>query len=253
MWVVQAGGVELDEFHVAHPAARTPSGGDAVASGGVGVGGVEVDLARAAGGQDGVGRLEGLDQILLNVEHVGAMAAAGRARRRALAELGVGDQVHQHVVFEEVNVGRGAGALAQRLLHGGAGGVGGVDDAAVAVTAFAGEVQGAVLLRKRHAEFLQPANSGGCVFDRELGGFQVAQPGPSHQRVVHMRSVTVALGQHGGNAALRPVAGTVGDAAFGDDGHPVCRREFEGGGEPSEAAADDEDVERMGGGHGVGV
>jgi len=37
-----------------HPAARAPGGGDAVARGRVGVGGVQVDLARAAGGQDGV-------------------------------------------------------------------------------------------------------------------------------------------------------------------------------------------------------
>ena len=52
--VVQASGVELDEFHVLHPAARAPGCGNAVARGGVGVGGVQVHLARAAGGQERV-------------------------------------------------------------------------------------------------------------------------------------------------------------------------------------------------------
>jgi hypothetical protein len=49
--VVQAGRVELDELHVADPAAGAPGHRDAVAGGGVGVAGVAVDLAHAAGGQ----------------------------------------------------------------------------------------------------------------------------------------------------------------------------------------------------------
>ena len=51
MGVVEAGGVELDEFHVGDPAAGAPAHGDAVTGRDVGIGGVEIDLARAARGQ----------------------------------------------------------------------------------------------------------------------------------------------------------------------------------------------------------
>ena len=48
--VVEAGGVELEELHVGHLGAHPVGHGHPVAGGDVGVGGVEVDLARAAGG-----------------------------------------------------------------------------------------------------------------------------------------------------------------------------------------------------------
>ena len=56
--VVEAGRVELDEFHVRDRRARAPAHGHAVAGRGVGIGRVEVDLARAAGGEDGVARAD---------------------------------------------------------------------------------------------------------------------------------------------------------------------------------------------------
>ena len=57
--VVQAGRVELDELHVGHPASGAPAHGDAVAGRDVGIGGVEIDLAGAAGGQHGMAGAEG--------------------------------------------------------------------------------------------------------------------------------------------------------------------------------------------------
>ena len=83
--VVQAGRVELDEFHVGHPAAGAPGHRDAVAGGGVGVGGVEIDLAGAAGGQHGMPGGKGFDLAAGLVEHIGAVAARcpqARACRR---------------------------------------------------------------------------------------------------------------------------------------------------------------------------
>jgi hypothetical protein len=59
--VVQAGRVELDEFHIGDAAAGAPGHRDTVAGGGVGVGRVQVDLAGAAGGQHGVVGGEGDD------------------------------------------------------------------------------------------------------------------------------------------------------------------------------------------------
>jgi hypothetical protein len=47
----QAGGMKLDELHVRDRHARAVGHGHAVAGGDVGVRGVEIDLAAAAGGQ----------------------------------------------------------------------------------------------------------------------------------------------------------------------------------------------------------
>ena len=140
--VVQAGGVELDELHVGHSASGAPGGGNAVAGGGVGVGGVEVHLARAARGQDGVGGVEGHDLVAHLVQCVHTLAAHGLAGAgQGAGGAAVGDEVDQHVVFEHRHVGRGFHPFDERFLHRRAGGVGGVHDAAVAVPAFSGEVQ----------------------------------------------------------------------------------------------------------------
>jgi hypothetical protein len=171
---------------------------------------------------------------------------AGRVVARQLA---VGDQVHQHVVLEHLDGGRGAHALDQRGLHGRAGGVGRVHDAPVAVATLAREVQFAVLEREGHAELLQPGDRGGRVFHRELRGFEVAQAGAGHQRVFHVRGHAVALGQHGGDAALGPVARAVAERALGDHRHAVGAGQVQRGGEPGQAAADDEDVEAVQIGH----
>ena len=50
----------------------------------------------------------------------------------------------------------------------------------------------------------------------------VAQAGPGHQRIGNMLLVAVAGVQHGGDAALRPVAGAVEQCAFGND-HDFAR------------------------------
>ena len=121
--VVQAGRVELDELHVRHPAARAQAAAmpspwrcrDWSCTG---------RPCRAAGGQDGVRRAEG-DHL------VGAFVQAYSPRQR----LGCcpslpDDQVDQHVLLEHLDVGRVLHPLDQRLLHGRAGGVGHVHDAA---------------------------------------------------------------------------------------------------------------------------
>src|SRR5204862_485662 len=59
--VVQAGGVELDELHVGDRRAGAIGHGHPVGGGDVGVGGVQVDLAGAAGGKNGGARDVGLD------------------------------------------------------------------------------------------------------------------------------------------------------------------------------------------------
>ena len=115
-------------------------------------------MPRATGGQDGVWRTEGLDLVAVHVQHIGAVAALGGGAVLLSGQLGIGDQVHQHVVLEERDAGGLARQAAQCGLHGGAGGVGGVHDAAVGVAALAGQVQFAVFGGEGHAQFLQPGD-----------------------------------------------------------------------------------------------
>ena len=55
---VQGGGVELDELHVGDFGSGAPGERDAIAGGYIGVGGIEEDVAEAAGGQEHGARAE---------------------------------------------------------------------------------------------------------------------------------------------------------------------------------------------------
>jgi hypothetical protein len=102
--------VELDELHVRDAATGAPGGGNAVAGGGVGVGGVQVDLARAAGGQNGVRALKVCtSSVASSSAYRPRHWLAGGAVRQA--QLVAGDQVHQGVVLEQ----RDAWACGARL------------------------------------------------------------------------------------------------------------------------------------------
>src|SRR5690606_8612579 len=133
--VEQAGGVELVEFHVGHPTALAPGGGDAVPRGAIGAGAVEVRLAGAAGGEHHALGLEGAHAVVGAVEDIGAAAA-----QLAAVEVRVGVQVGHDVGFYQLDVW-----MLHHLIEGGAGlrvagGVGGVEDAGVAGVAGPGEV-----------------------------------------------------------------------------------------------------------------
>ena len=227
MRVEQAGRVKLDELHVLHAAAGPPGGCDAITGGGVGVGGVEVHLARATRGQNGVGRLEGEHLIGVVIQRIQTDAAVGPCRFGGAVELVGGDQVDQGVVLKQADVGAGLDPLNQGLLHGGAGGVGDMDDASRAVAALAGEVQlpgVAVLFGEGHAELLQPGDGLWRVFDDELGGIDIAQAGAGDQRVVHVGSKAVVLVPNRGYPPLCPAAAAFAHRALGEDGDPVLLR-----------------------------
>ncbi len=238
--VVQAGRVELDELHVRDPAARAPGHRDAVAGGGVGIGGVEVDLAGAAGRQHGVRCAEGEHLVGGLVEHVQALAArcsASPSLRPVIRSTSV-------CCSNSVMLGRAPHLLDQRALHRGAGGVGRMHDAALAVAAFAREVQRAVLEREGHAEPAQPGDGLGRMLDHEARGGQVAEARARHQRVVDVRLHAVAIGR--APLAMPPWAHWLAPSssrALGDDGHAMRGCEMQCGAESGQAAADDEHVE----------
>ncbi len=111
--VIEAGGVELDEFHVADPGPGPVGHGDAVAGGDVRVAGIEIDLAHPAGGQEGDGGRKGVHLAGQGVEDVGPQTGLlGVGHHRAPAHQALaGDEVHAHVVFEDPDVGVGQDLL----------------------------------------------------------------------------------------------------------------------------------------------
>ena len=204
----QAGRMELDEFHVRDAAARAPRHRDAVAGRGVGVGRVQVDLAGAARREHRVRRLDRDRAVVLDVERVQAVtAAAGQAEpvRR--------DQVDCVMVFEERDVRMPARALRQRREHRMTGRVGRVDDSAMTVAAFARQVKaefGRVVLRERHDLRDQPFDRLAAVLDDVARRSFVAQAAACDERIVDVVFDAVRRIEYGGNAALGPVACTIG-------------------------------------------
>ncbi len=125
----------------------------------------------------------------------------------------------------------GAHFLLQRHLHRVAGGVGSVNDAALAMAAFARQVKAhfrRFVARERHALVDQPLNRFASMFDDEAGGRFVAQAAASDEGIVDVLLVGVARIENGSDAALGPVAGAVKQGAFGDDGHGARLRQVQG-------------------------
>ena len=69
-----------------------------------------------------------------------------------------------------------------------------------------------------------------------------------------MRFEGIVVGQHGGNAALRPAAGAILQLALGDYGHAVRGRQVQCGRQTGQAAAHNQDIKIVrGSGHNVGA
>ena len=126
------------------------------------------------------------------------------------------------MVFQQRDVRVIAYLLNQRRDDGMAGGIGCVDDASMAMAAFACQVEaefGLLIARERHAVADQPFNGRAPVLDDVAGSGFIAQSCASDERVVDVFVMAVARIEHGGNAALRPIAGAFRQAAFADDDH----------------------------------
>ena len=244
--VVEAGGVELDEFHVGDPAPGPPTHGHAIAGRRIGVGCVEVHLARSAGGQHGVEGTQGFDLAGLFVEHVGPVAAVVGHTGLAQFEFPAGNQVDGDVLFHHFDVRVAADALHQRLLHCRTGGVIGVNDAPVAVAALPGQVKlaGVLLVAgKGHAGLDEPVDGALAVGNDVLGGVAAAQTGTGDERVLDMVGHRVVAAQHAGNAALGPTAGAIQKFPFGHQRYAPVLGQVQGKRHAGQAAADDDDVE----------
>ena len=91
-------------------------------------------------------------------------------------------------------------------------------DAAMAVAAFAREVPAfghGLAGIERHAQFRQPVDRGRCIAGDIFNRGAVVEPGTGHHCVFHMRRNRIAGIQHGGDPALCPGRGTIGEIALG--------------------------------------
>ncbi|CAI8777222.1 Transcriptional regulator [Pseudomonas marginalis] len=245
LWVIKAGGVELVEFQVGHPAARAPCHGNAVAAGAVGVAGIEVDLGGAAGGEDGEARTISIHFAAGAVEHIGAEAAFARQ-----AQALFGDQVDSDALFQQFDVGALAGLVEQGPEDRGTGGIGGVDDTAMAVAAFAGqmELEAAVIAAcvfiagEGHALVDQPLDRLAAMLDGEAHRVFVAQAAAGVEGVFNVGLHRIGVVQHRGDTALGPECRTVGQVAFAQDGNAQVAGKGQRKAQAGRAAADHQDI-----------
>ncbi len=248
--MVQAGRVELVEFHVRHAAAGAPGHGDAVAGRAVGIGRELIDAARPAGRQHDGAAGEALDPAGRDVEGIDAVAGAVDEAWRL--DVALGDEVDDRVAGRQRDVGVGGGGAGERVLHRPAGGVVDMGDAAMAVAALAGQMEAAaagvavaaVRLAdvERHADRGKPVDRGGGVLGDEVDGGAVVQATAGDHRVLDMAFERVAGFEHRGDAALRPGGRAVGDVAFRQDDDAEAVGEAERRRQPGGARTDDDDV-----------
>ncbi len=224
-------GVELDELQV-HQAGTGPRGhGETVARGFPRVGGVEVELAQAAGRQHHGGR---------EMEHAPAVRLDGQ-HAHDLAVLD--DQIDGEGLVHHPDGGGTAHGFHQGAHDLGARGVAGVQDAAAAVGGLAAEGERAGVIQ------IEMGSQGEQGFHplRPLGGedvhdARIVQTRARGQGIRGVQGRRVVLAHGGGDAALGPGAGAAeAQAGLGQHGH-AQRRAAEGRGQAGGAGAHDQDL-----------
>ena len=194
---------------------------------------------RAAARKDRRPSGQPLDPLLLAVVGV---KAVHRPARREMGRVPPGDEVDCDHVGDQRDVRMLGGRGFQRLANRPAGGVGDVDDAAVAVAAFAGQVESAILAGERNAEVDQPGDGGGRMLHHMLDDLAVVEPRPGDHRIVDVRFEAVAFLEYGGDPTLGPGAGAVAERSLGDHRDPVMLRKVQRRGEAGRPRSDNEDV-----------
>ena len=237
--IVEAGRVELHEFHVGDARAGPPRHRDAVAGRALRRGREQIGSPRAAGGED---RRAGGVESDGTRGAINGIDAPDVARARIALLVARGGQVDNDLVGNERDVGVRGGSLEQRLLHRPAGGIGDVDDAAVRMAALARQVQRVAFGRERDAELLEAGDGGGRALHHHFDDATVVEAGAGDHRVVDMAGKGVARLQHGRDAALRPGGRALVQRALGEHRHAEALGEIERRRQSRRARADDEDV-----------
>jgi 3-dehydroquinate synthase len=229
---VEGGGVELDEFDIADDGAGAPGHGDAIAGGDIGVGGVLVDAAEAAGGeQDGVGE----DGVAFAVAGVVGDGAADLAILHE--QIGNGGEA------EEADVGKGGGFPIEGAGDFTAGGIAvGMEDAVAGVGAFAAEDEDAAFPIELGAPFEEFLDDAGAFGDEGADGVRVAETIAGGEGILLVEGDLVIVGKGGGDASLRILGGRLMEGVLGEDEHLAVFGKGNGGPQAGDASPDHQKV-----------
>ena len=231
--IVEAGRVELHELHVRHAAARAPRHRDPVPRRPARRGRIKIGAPCSAGGEDGRARGQCFDLAAEAVEGIGAV---NRAAGRKVRGVTPGDQVDRDAVGQDGDVGVGERRFLQRFLDRPAGGVGDMDDAAVAMTALARQVAApSPSILNGTPSSASRAIAAGAPLDDMLDHRAIVEAGAGDHRVADVILETVACLQHRGDPALRPLGRPATKLALGEDRDRLRRGEIERGGQPGRA------------------
>ena len=239
--IVEAGRVELHHFHVRHPRPRPPGHRDPVARGTARRGGKEIDAPCAARCYDRGARDMRDDLAAAFVQRIGA---PDPARSRIGDLVAAGDQIDAALPRQQRDIGVFLRCLEQRGLHRPAGRIVHMDDPAMRMPAFTGEVQVILFAVERDPQFAQAVDRGGGALDHEFDRFAVVEPRAGNHRVANVVVEGIARIEHRGDAALRPCGGATVEPALGEDQDLLGFGQRERGGETGGARTDHEDVVR---------
>ena len=216
--VVDAGGVELPEFHILQRNACTRRHAQAVARIDEGIGGRMVDAPGTASCQQGG----------FGFEHINFARFHFQGDHAEHVAVGVADQVERHPFHQELGMYREV-LLVQGVQHGVAGAVGRGAGALHRLFTMVGRVaakrtlvNGAVgIAVERHAEVFHLVDDLGRLAAHELDGVLVAEPVRSLDGVVEMPfpMVFTHIAETGAHAALRRHRMRTGGEDLGEHSH----------------------------------
>jgi len=131
----------------------------------------------------------------------------------------------------------------QRCGYGMAGGISGMNNTPVTVTAFASEVKlGVCVSGKVNAVLNKPFNALFAVLYGKPHGLFIAQAPACNQRILHMVFGGILVVQNGGYAALGPKCGAAADVGFANNAYLQMLRKIKRNGQAGSAAADNENI-----------
>lgn len=173
----------------------------------------------APGGKHHGTRIERPDLARCQIKRIGPDAPAAFT-----AKLTVGHQINRKVIFKNPDVRMFGGLTLQGGLYRPPGGIGGMNNAAMAMPAFPCQVKRLIIAafritRQLNAKIIQPFDGIGRVACDKFNSVAFAQSGTGNKCVFDMVFDAVGGIKHGGNSALCPVGRTVIDLAFRQDGN----------------------------------
>ena len=231
----ERGGMKLYELHVGEDSACFIGDGHAVAGGHFGIGGLAVDLAQAAGGQQNCTRA----QLVLRT-----VGFINEAQPRDAAALD--DQFGRECVRAQVQMRDGVRPSKQRTADFSAGRIAvSVQDSRAAVRGLSCKRQ----FRSRAVEFRAPCDELGDVlrafFDKQGYGVRAAQTIAGIEGVLFVQSDFIFVGKGYGDTTLRPGRRRIAQIGFCENQHASRCAQLDRRAQTGDAAADHDIVGAM--------